>query len=140
MIVSLHVATGAAAGVLARSRRQALLIGPFLHLLGDRVPHEDIASRRFEITSGAAALLLLAACRGPFDAAIVGAASASAPDLEHVVPLVRPRGRKLFHGRASWHRSGGLPAPAQLLIAGATIGLLLTCGRRDERAKPPMSA
>ena len=129
MIVSLHVATGAAAGALAGSRRRALLVGPFLHLLGDRVPHQDIGSRRFEITSGAASLVLLAACRGVFDPATLGAAAASAPDLEHVLPILRPHGQKLFHGRRGWHRSGRLSAPAQLLIAGATIGSLLTCGR-----------
>jgi hypothetical protein len=126
MIVSLHVATGAAAGALARSRRRALLIGPFLHLLADRIPHEDIPSRRFEITSGAASLVLLAACRGPFDAATLGAVAASAPDVEHVVPFVRPRGQKLFHRRDDWHRSGGISAPVQLLIAGGTIGSLLS--------------
>jgi hypothetical protein len=115
--------------VLGRSRRRALLIGPFLHLLGDRVPHQDIPSRRFEITSGAASLVLLAACRGPFDPATLGAAAASAPDLEHVLPIVRPRGQKLFHGRRGWHRSGGFSAPAQLLIAGATLGFLLRCRR-----------
>ena len=130
MIVSLHVATGAAAGALARSRGRALLIGPFLHLLGDRVPHQDIPSRRFEIRSGAASLVLLAACRGPFDPATLGAAAASAPDLEHVFPVLRPRGQKLFHGRHGWHRSGRFSAPAHLLVAGATIGLLLNCDRR----------
>jgi hypothetical protein len=131
MIVSLHVASGAAAGAVVRSRRRALLIGPILHLLGDRVPHEDIGSRRFEITSGAASLALLAACRGLLDSATLGAAAASAPDLEHVFPRLRPRGRKVFHGRLGWHRSGGFSAPAQLLVAGATIGFLLTCGRRS---------
>lgn len=130
MIVSLHVASGAAAGALARSRRRALLLGPFLHVLEDRVPHQDIGNRRFEIASGAAGILLLAACRGPFDAATLGAVSTSAPDLEHVLPLVRPRGQKLFHRRGDWHRSGRFPASAQLLIAGATIGFLLTCGRK----------
>jgi hypothetical protein len=135
MIVSLHVATGAAAGALAGSRGRALLLGPFLHLLGDRVPHEDIPSRRFEIASGAAGLVLLAASRGPLGPATLGAASASAPDLEHVLPFVRPRGQKLFHRRRGWHRSGGLSVPVQLLTAGVTIGLLLT-----RRAAPPFQA
>jgi hypothetical protein len=125
MIVSLHVATGAAAGALVRSRGRALLVGPLLHLAGDRVPHQDIASRRFEIASGAASVLLLAARRGLFDAATVGAVAASAPDLEHVFPSLRPRGRKLFHGRHGWHRSGGLSTAAQLLLAGAILGSLV---------------
>ena len=124
MIVSLHVATGAAGGALVGSPRRALLLGPLLHLAGDRVPHQDIASRRFEIASGVAGVLLLAARRGPFDAATVGGLAASAPDLEHVVPWLRPRGQKLFHGGHGWHRSGRFSAAAQLVLAGAILGVL----------------
>jgi hypothetical protein len=124
MIVSLHVASGAAMGAVVGSPRRALLLGPLLHLAGDRVPHQDIASRRFEIGSGIAGVLLLAVRRGPFDAATVGALAASAPDLEHVVPWVRPRGQKLFHGRHGWHRSGRFSAAAQLVLAGAILGVL----------------
>jgi hypothetical protein len=124
VIVSLHVATGAAAGALVGSPRRALLLGPLLHLAGDRVPHQDIASRRFEIASGVAGVLLLAARRGPFDAATVGGLAASAPDLEHVVPWLRPRGKKLFHGTHGWHRSGRFSAAAQLVLAGAILGAL----------------
>ena len=124
MIVSMHVASGAAMGAAGGSRRRALLLGPLLHLAGDRIPHQDIASRRFEIRSGIACVLLLAARRGPFDAATLGALAAAAPDLEHVVPWVRPRGRKLFHGRRGWHRSGRFSASAQLVLAGAILGVL----------------
>ena len=77
MIVSMHVASGAAMGALVRSRRRAVLIGPLLHLAGDRVPHQDIPNRRFEIASGAAGVLLLALRRGPFDPATLGAIAAS---------------------------------------------------------------
>lgn len=125
MIVSLHVATGAAAGAVARSRGAALLIGPLLHLAGDRVPHRDIGNRRFEIASGAAGIVLLALSRGPLDSATIGAVASSAPDLEHVFPALRPRGQKLFHGRHGWHRSGGLSTDVQLLLAGAILGSLL---------------
>jgi hypothetical protein len=125
VIVSLHVASGGAAGAATRSRAGALLLGVPLHLLADRVPHEDIPNRRFEIVSGLAGLALLAVRRGPFDPATLGAAAASAPDLEHVVPALRPRGRKLFHGRHGWHTSGRLlPVELQLLAAGITIGVL----------------
>lgn len=133
MIVSLHVATGAAVGALSGSRTGALLLGPPAHLLGDRVPHQDIASRRFEIASGAACLALLAVRRGPFDPATLGAAAASAPDLEHIFPALRPGGRKLFHGRHGWHRSGSFPANVQLLLAGAIVGFLLAPSRRAGR-------
>jgi hypothetical protein len=91
------------------------------------MPHEDIPDRRFEIGSGVAAVLLLAAVRGPLDPAVTGALAASSPDLEHVLRLPRPRGRKLFpsHRLRGWHRSGGVSAPAQLVLAGFLIGLLL---------------
>jgi hypothetical protein len=127
VIVSMHVASGAAAGALAGSRRRALALGPLLHLAGDLTPHQDVASRRFEIASGVLAVAALALSRGPLDPAVVGALAASAPDVEHVVRLPRPHGRKLFptHRVRGWHRSGGLPASAQLLIAGAVIGSLI---------------
>ena len=126
MIVSLHVATGAAGGALVRSRLAAVPLGLLLHGLGDRVPHQDIASRRFEKMSGIAGVLLLATARGPGDPAVVGALAASAPDLEHVIRLPRPGGRKLFptHRFPGWHRAGGIPAWAQLLAAGAILGVL----------------
>jgi len=127
VIVSLHVATGAAGGALAGSRGRALALGPVLHLAGDRMPHQDIASRRFEIATGLFAVAALAVRRGPFDPAVVGALAASAPDIEHIVRLPRPGGRKLFptHRIRRWHRSGGMPASAQLLVAGMLIGALI---------------
>jgi len=130
VIVALHVATGAAAGAATRSRALAVLLGPALHLAGDRVPHRDIPNRRFEIASGILAISLLAVARGPTDPATLGAIAASAPDLEHLFPALRPGGSKLFHGRRGWHRSGRFSAPAQLLIAGAIIGSLAARGPR----------
>jgi hypothetical protein len=125
MIVSLHVATGAAAGAASGSRLVAILLGPILHLAGDRLPHQDIGSRRFEISSGLVCLALVAGRRGLLDPATLGAAASSAPDLEHVAPLLRPHGSKLFHGRHGWHRSGRFPTHVQLLLAGAIIGGLI---------------
>jgi hypothetical protein len=111
-------------GAAVRSPLAAALLGPVLHLAGDRVPHQDIRDRRFEIGSGVFAVALLAARRGPFDAATLGALATCAPDIEHVVRLPRPGGSKLFHGRRGWHRSGGLGTRAQLLAAGVILGLL----------------
>jgi hypothetical protein len=130
MIVSLHVATGGLAGALAGSRRRAVALGLVAHALGDRMPHEDLRSRRFETASGIAALLLLTAARGPLDPAVVGAAAAAVPDLEHVLRLPRPGGRKLFpsHRVYGWHRTGGVPASVQLVAAGAILGALAARG------------
>jgi hypothetical protein len=124
VIVSLHVATGAAMGAAVRSRRLALLLGPALHVAGDRVPHEDIPDRSFEIGSGLAALALLAVRRGLFDPAVLGGAAASMPDLEHLVPWLRPRGEKIFH-RGGGRHGVGMPVETQLLLAGTVVGLLL---------------
>ena len=125
MIVSLHVATGAAMGTLVRSRSLALLLGPALHMAGDQVPHEDIPDRSFEIGSGLVALGLLAARRGPLDPAVLGGAAAAAPDLEHLMPWLRLGGQKLFH-RGQGRHGAGISIEAQLLLAGAGVGLLLT--------------
>lgn len=130
MIVSLHVATGGVVGALSGSRGRALLLGLAAHAAGDAVPHQDVASRRFETLSGIGGLVRLAAARGPLDPAVVGAAAASVPDVEHVLPLPRPGGRKLFpsHRLRGWHKAGGLPASVQLLAAGALLGALAARG------------
>jgi hypothetical protein len=130
VIVSLHVATGGVIGAATGSRLGALLLGPPAHLIEDRIPHQDIASRRFEIASGVFCVGLLAARRGPFDPATLGALATSAPDLEHVFPSLRPGGKKLFHGGRGWHRSGAFSASLQLLVAGAIVGFLLGPRRR----------
>ncbi len=119
-------------GALVRSPWAAAAVGPLLHFLGDRVPHEDIDSMGFELRCGVFGSLALAVVRGPLDAATVGAVTAIAPDLEHVIRLPRPGGRKLFpsHRIAGWHRPGGLTAEAQLLIAGALLGAVLAAGFR----------
>lgn len=123
----MHVATGAVGGLLAGSRTGAALLGPVLHFVGDRIPHQDIASRRFEIASGVGGVLALALTRGPFDPTTVGAVASAAPDLEHVVRLPRPGGRKLFpsHRNPGWHTPGGVSATVQLLVAGVLLGAVL---------------
>jgi len=108
------------------------LLGLASHAIGDAIPHTDIESRRFEIASGLALLALLAARLGPFHPAVVGAAAASAPDLEHVLPFPQPGGRPLFpsHRVPGWHRAGGIPAHLQLLAAGVIVGAL-AFGRKE---------
>ncbi|HET8651147.1 MAG TPA: hypothetical protein VFM13_01090 [Gaiellaceae bacterium] len=132
MIVSLHLATGAVGGALVRSPVAAAALGPVLHFLGDRVPHEDIASHRFELRCGVLGVLALALARGPLDPATVGAVTATAPDIEHVVRLPRPGGRKLFpsHRIPGWQRPGGLTAEVQLFVAGLLFGAVIVARRR----------
>ena len=133
VIASMHAATGATIGAAVGSPIAAALLGLPVHLAGDRVPHRDIRSRRFEVASGVAIVGLLAARRGITDAATVGALAACAPDIEHLVRLPRPGGSKLFHGKRGWHRSGRLSARAQLLIAGCLTGRLLVVEKRNRR-------
>jgi len=130
VIVSLHIATGAAGGALVRSPWAAATLGPLLHFLGDRVPHEDIDSKSFELRCGVLGVLALALARGPLDGATIGAATSAAPDLEHVLRFPRPGGRKLFpsHRIPGWHRPGGLTAGTQLLLAGILFGAVLASG------------
>lgn len=131
VIVSLHVATGAVGGALAGSRGRAIALGGLLHFLGDRVPHHDIPSQWFELGSGMALIGVLAATRGPTSPEVLGAIGASAPDLEHLIPLPKPGGRKLFpsHRIDGWHRDGGLPAWVQLASAGVLVALVVAVGR-----------
>jgi hypothetical protein len=127
VIVSLHVATGALAGAAAGSRTGALLLGPFVHALGDLTPHQDIPSTKFEAASGGIGVLLLARRYGALHPVTVGAVAASVWDLEHVLRPARRGQRLLFptHRYAGWHMRGGLPAWVQLAGAAAILALLL---------------
>jgi hypothetical protein len=133
VIVSLHVATGGALGAVAGSPGRAAVLGAVAHALGDHIPHEDIPSHRYELLTGAAALLAVALRHGPFGPATVGAFAGSVPDIEHIVRLPRPKGRKLFpsHRIPGFHRSGGISARAQLLVAGLLLGTVLAPKGRD---------
>lgn len=137
MIVLMHLATGGLAGGVAGSRLRAAALGPLLHLACDAVPHEDIPSRFFETASGIAALLLLTRRRG-LDATTVGAAASAAPDLEHVLPLLRPRGRALFptHRWQSPVHARCLPAWIQLTTAIVILARLC----RHARIEPASSS
>ena len=126
MIVAVHVATGALAGALV-GPRAAVPVGVALHVAGDLSPHDDFRSRSFELGSGVAGIVVLALRRGLLDPATIGALASSAPDLEHVVPLPKPGGRKLFpsHRWASLHRAGGVSPAVQLAISVGVLAAVL---------------
>jgi hypothetical protein len=130
VISSLHVATGAAAGALLGSRSAALVVGPLLHVAGDRMPHYDIGWRKFELWTTIGGIAALAVARGPLDPATVGAFASAVPDAEHVLRFPRPGGKKLFpsHRFVGWHVPGGVPAGLQLVVAGAVLSGLVAAG------------
>jgi hypothetical protein len=132
VIVSLHVATGGLVGAAAGSRLGAVVAGALAHVAGDAMPHRDFPSRRFEIATGTVAILALAAARGPLHPITIGAVAASLPDMEHVLPLPRPGGGKLFpsHRFAGWHREGGVSAPVQLTAAALILAALVVTRAR----------
>jgi hypothetical protein len=132
MIVALHVATGAATGALMRSRIAALAMGPLLHVASDRVPHRHPSHPSLDYLTGLLAVGALAARRGVSDAATVGAFAAVVPDLEHLIPALRPRGMKVFHRRRGGdRRSTGLSPGAQMILAGVILAPLVLRERRD---------
>ena len=119
MIVALHAATGAATGVLTRSRSVALAVGPLLHVVGDRIPHRHPAHSAWEYVAGLAAIATLARRRGVLDAATLGAVAAMMPDLEHLFPAMRFRGAKTFHRRKGGDRTdaSGISVRTQTVLA-----------------------
>jgi hypothetical protein len=137
VIVSLHVATGAAIGAATGSHAAAVPLGLLAHFLGDVMPHQDLPNRSFEINSGAALVGLLIVRRGLGDPAVVGALAASLPDVEHVYRLPRPGGRKLFptHRWRRLHQGGGVRAWMQLLAAGFLFGAVLASPAQPRAAR-----
>jgi len=116
-------------GLRSRRRKQRVHLGSVLDELSDAqlarlVFRIETSRRSFEVASGLLCVTLLAIRRGSLHPVTAGALSAAAPDLEHLFPLLRPGGSKLFHGKRGWHRSGRLPVAAQLLLAGAIVGAL----------------
>ncbi len=137
MIVAVHVALGGVAGALAKSRGEAVLLGALTHLVADVCPHEDIDARPFEIASGVLAVAALASRYGSLDPVTIGAAAASAPDLEHVLPTPRPGGKRLFpsHRWQLKSRSARVPVKIQLIAASLLLAGLLF--RHSEQPQSP---
>ena len=129
MIVALHAAIGGAAGTLTRSRVAAVALGPVLHVAADHVPHEHPEHDVWEYAGGLLTLAALARRRGVCDVSTIGAAAAVAPDLEHLVPWLRLRGRKVLHRRRR-ARDEGLSVRMQTLIAALILAPVLAARRQ----------
>ena len=126
VIVSMHVATGAAGGAFAGSRLRAALLGLVLHGICDRIPHWDIASPRFEVRSGLALLGALERRRCRFDPAVVGAAACRHPTSSMSCRYRNWAGRSSTRPTVSpAGTEGGVPVGVQLFAAGVIVGLLL---------------
>lgn len=131
VLTTAHIASGAAVGTTLQSRLAAVIVGVWLHYLGDKIPHEDVTSRRFEVVTGLGAMAVLAYTRGPFSPSTICGAFASAPDLEHILPFPEFGGKKLFPTHRGNHPTGGVPVWIQLVGAGAVLGSVAAAGLRD---------
>jgi hypothetical protein len=131
VIVAFHVGSGAWLGARAGGRGRAVALGAVAHLAGDLVPHRDFRSRTFELWSGVVTVAALAARRGPLDPATLGGLVCCLPDAEHVLPLPRPGGRKLYpsHRYPPLHRSGPVPPTLQLAAALLLLSSVLRAPR-----------
>jgi hypothetical protein len=131
-----HVATGALAGRGRAALREAFLAGLATHAAIDVIPHGEVHDDAFELLSGAAGVLALAARHGWASPVTVGAIGAIVPDMEHVPQVLGIRTPPLF----PTHRFGvlhgwetkplAIPAWLQAILGGAVIGALVALARR----------
>ena len=141
LIVS-SVATGAASGALVGSQC-ARSSSDLLHLAWDRLPHQDVVNRRFEIGSGVAALGMLVMQRGLLDPATIGGFAALRLISSIVVPAAPPTWKKLFPTVAGIALGPSRQPPTS--SCGAILGALvpsMTAGRAaraEERSSAPLS-
>jgi len=136
VIVALHAATGAATGSLIQSRRGAIVLGPVLHVLSDRIPHRHPRNSVWEFVTGIIAVGAVANRRGFRDPATVGSLAAVLPDVEHIVPMLRHRRMKVFHARRRRQGTRRLSVRTQLLLAALILGPLLASGRPRQSTQP----
>ena len=123
VISSLHVATGAAAGALLRSRSAAFVVGPLLHVVGDRMPHHDIGWRKFEVWTCIGGIVALGIARGPLDPATVGGFASRTPST-----LIRRPGGSSSRPRHARLAPAGHRVRVEVLAAGPILGGLVAAG------------
>ncbi len=136
MIQLAHVATGALAGRGRTALRDAFLAGLATHAAMDVIPHGEVHDDGFELVTGAAGVLALAARYGWASPITIGALGSVVPDMEHVPKLLGIRTPPVF----PTHRFGALhgwetkplviPAWLQAVLGGAVIGIFVAIGRR----------
>lgn len=136
MIQLAHVATGALAGRHRIGTLDALLAGLAAHAAIDVIPHGEVHDDRFELLTGAAGVLAIAARHGWRSPVTIGALGSVIPDMEHLpklvgidTPPVFPTHRwGVLHG---WETKPlALPAWLQAMFGGAVIGALVASARR----------
>lgn len=130
MIQLAHVATGALAGRGRTGLFDALVAGLVTHAAIDLVPHGEVHDDEFELASGLAGVLALAARYGWRSPVTIGALGGVLPDMEHLPRKLGIRSTPRFpthrwavlHG---WeHKPLAIPAWVQAVVGGAVIGAL----------------
>ena len=139
MIQLAHAASGALVGRSCSGVLDALLAGFVTHGVMDVAPHGEVHDDRFEILTGAAAILALAARHGWRSPVTMGAIGSVLPDMEHVPSLVGITLPPLYpthrwgrlHG---WeHKPLAIPWRLQAIVGGAVIGMLVARRSRPRR-------
>ncbi|MCW2923153.1 MAG: hypothetical protein JWM98_557 [Thermoleophilia bacterium] len=136
MIQLAHVATGALAGRNRSGLRDAFIAGMLTHAAMDVIPHGEVHDDEYELLSGAAGVIAIAARHGWRSPITMGAIGAIVPDMEHLPqkfgifqPTLFPTHRiKWLHG---WETKPlAIPAWVQAVVGGAVIGAFaMTRGR-----------
>jgi len=135
-----HVATGALAGRGRGGLLDAFLAGLVTHAAIDVIPHGEVHDEAFELISGTAGVLALAARHGWASPITIGAIGAIVPDMEHIpaelgirIPTLFPTHR---YGRIhGWETKPlALPAWVQAVVGGAVIGAIAAAVTRRARA------
>jgi hypothetical protein len=145
VILAVHVPAGALAGRWAGSGTAAFGWGVLSHAALDLVPHKDPFGERAEIGMTATMLALVAALTRADARSLAGAVGGSLPDLEHLMPWVRHRGRAVVPTHAWARLHGSLPTRlelgggAQLAMAAALTAWLavLASRRSSDQGQPP---
>lgn len=137
MIQLAHVATGALSGRHGAGILDALVAGLATHAAMDVIPHGEVHDDAFELVTGVAGVLAIAARHGWRSPVTIGAIGSVLPDLEHIpkhffgrhtAPVFPTHRWGFLHG---WETKPlAIPAWLQAVAGGAVIGALAARRRR----------